>query len=899
MEYTTPLILTKINIPQISDDLVERPRLIDQLNTGLNRKATIISAPAGYGKSTLAINWLRDQTKPIAWLSLSETENDLSQFLNYLVAAIKTIVPKSCQNTQDLIQASPQSSVDHIASTFINDITAIPAFPSGPSFILALDDYHAIDNQTIHQLMSQIIIHQPAQMHLVIISRLDPFQLPIGQLRAGRDVMEIRQTDLRFDLTETHSFFTQTLGLNLSQDIVELIDQQIEGWVVGLRLASLSLHSYDDQDEILRVLKGTDRYVMEYLLDEVLSRQPQAIQAFMLKISILDRLCGALCEAITGVDDPECDGQAYLEWLEKTNLFVIPLDNQQEWFRYHHLFQELLVSKLKAEYPDAEFKELHCRASHWFAENDYVEEAIQHALAADKVEHAIDIVEDNSQNLLNRWDRNTLERWLSMLPQILVWDRPKLLLVQAWMLFRQWRLITLHSVIERIELLLDIKADLITKKEHNFLSGQLQTLRSANAYLVNNDFPGALASGEEALRNLPVSAFGARSIALAFCAFSQQSLGQLDSAVDLLKDVIRDSAPSGPSKVQAFIGLSQVYFQAGDLYQMNKISDEFLILADRTNETNAIMGANYIAGFLNYEWDKLQTAETYFKKAVDLRYRGNFLAAFMSGLGLVRLFHVQGKLDQAKEVIDSFREDILRIDNTDLLPHLDAAQAEHWLYQRDTLEAKRWAQSFQSDVTADKIFKFELPILTQARILVYYGNKVEVQAIQRRLEDELGGLENHHFTYRTIQTLAHLALVYDRLELSDKAMKTLQLAIRLAQPGGLIRSFVDCGSRLAPLLKQLVGSNLDIDYLQLLVAAFETEKDARELSIISSIAPLTRREIEVLRLISDGLTNQEIANELYISLNTVKRHTSNIYRKFAVNNRREALTKSRKLNIIL
>lgn len=899
MEPTTPLILTKINIPQISDDLVERPRLVDQLNTGLNRKATIISAPAGYGKSTLAINWLRDQTKPVAWLSLSEAENHLSQFLSYLVAAIKLIAPKSCQNTQDLIQASPLPAIDYLASTLINDITATPVFTGGSHFILVLDDYHVIENQKIHQLMSQIIIHQPAQMHLVIISRLDPFQLPVGQLRAGHEVVEIRQTDLRFARDETHSFFRRTLGMDLSEDSLEVIDQRIEGWVVGLRLMSLSFYDYEDMDDVLRGLKGTDRYVMEYLFDEVLSRQPQAIQMFMFKISILDRLCGTLCEAITGMDDLENSGQEYLEWMERKNLFVIPLDNQREWFRYHHLFQELLVSKLRAEIPDAEYKGLHCSASHWFAENGFVEESIQHAIAADDVELAINLVEDNSQNLLNRWERNILERWLSMLPQMLVWDRPKLLLIRAWMLFRQWNLTELNSVLERIKLLLDTEDDLICSEEHQMLSGQLQTLRCANAYLVNNDFLGALDLGEESLRNLPVSAYGARSIALALRAFSQQSFGQLESAIDMLTDIIRDPSPLSPAKVQAFIGLSQVYFQAGDIYQAKQTVEQFLAFAEKSNEVNAIASANYIAGFINYEWDRLEAAETHFNKAVELRYRANFMAAFNSGLGLVRLYHVLGKFTEAKYLLDNFREDILRIDNTDLLLHLEAAQAEHWFLQRNILAAKRWALSFQSDVTADKIFKFELPILTQTRILASHGNKVEVETIQRRLEDNLSKLEVNHFTYRTVQTLAHLALVYDRLEFADEAISTLQRAIRLAQPGGLIRSFVDCGSRLMPMLKQLAGSELDANYVQLLVTAFEAEIDTSELSIISPIDSLTKREFEVLRLISNGLTNQEIANELYISLNTVKRHTSNIYKKLEVNNRREALFKSRQLNITL
>ena len=289
-------------------------------------------------------------------------------------------------------------------------------------------------------MISGLIEYQPEQIHLVIIGRQDPFQLPISQLRARRNMTEIRQADIRFNLTETQRFMEQELATDLPEEIVELVDERIEGWVVGLRLTTLTLHDLDDPAMILQGLKGTHRYVTEYLIDEVLSRQTSAIKAFMLETSILDRLSAPLCDHLIGDDKSASAGLDYLEWLETTNLFVISLDDQHEWYRYHHLFKELLQSKLKEAYPESEIKALHCRASHWFSAEGYLEEAIQHALAADDIELAAKIVESNSQNLLNRWERQILEGWISLLPEVVVWDRPRLLLVNAWLLYRQWRL---------------------------------------------------------------------------------------------------------------------------------------------------------------------------------------------------------------------------------------------------------------------------------------------------------------------------------------------------------------------------------------------------------------------------------------------------------------------------
>jgi LuxR family maltose regulon positive regulatory protein len=473
-------------------------------------------------------------------------------------------------------------------------------------FFLALDDYHRIENQAVHQLMSQLIEHRPEQMHLILISRQDPIQLPLSQLRARREMLEIRRADLRFDLAETQAFMSLAMGMTLPGDLVAAVDKWIEGWVVGLRLASLSMRDLDDPATFVRALKGTDRYVMEYLLDEVLSSQPEAIQAFMQRTSILERLSGPLCEAVTGVDDPECNGQAYLERLERANLFVVPLDNRREWYRYHHLFQNLLVNKLQAEYPTAEVTDLHRRASQWFADQGYVEEAIRHALAADDLETAVELVEQNSQNVLNRLERHTVERWLSMLPEGAVTDRPRLLIAQAWLLYLQWRLTALDTLLDQAEARLESSEASIASGENGALQGQINVLRSAVANVVQGDPKRSLAAAEQALSQLPVEERGARGTALLYWVLAQQALGEKETAVDRLLEVINDPSHLGPSKIQAFLGLSLVYLRAAELDSMFQSVQRSLAYAEKNPIVNAITIANWLSGPLQYEWNDLR-----------------------------------------------------------------------------------------------------------------------------------------------------------------------------------------------------------------------------------------------------------------------------------------------------
>ncbi len=901
------LIRTKLNKPRISADLIQRHDLLERLNRGLQRKTTLVFAPAGYGKTTLICMWLDGCQWPSAWLSLDESDSDLGVFLGYFIAAIQSIIPGACSETMGFLQASQLPPIDDIVALLINEVAALPlrAPPSSnPEFVLVLDDYHRIHDPLVHQLVNKLIEYQPEPMHLVIISRHDPTSLPLAQLRARRESVEIRQAELRFDLAETRTLFEDVMGMSLPQDTVNLLDRWIEGWVVGLQLVSLSMQDLSDPVSFVQNLNGSDRYLMAYLVDEVLSHQPQAVQTFLLQTSILDRLCGPLCDAVTEIEDSEGDGQAQLVRLARRNMFLVPLDSHLQWYRYHHLFQDLLADKLKREYSTDEIREYHHRAGQWYAGQGHIEEAIQHALAANDIELATSVVAVNSQQLVNRFEQQALARWLSLLPEDAVWQSPKLLLVQAWLLFLQWRLIALESILDRVEVLLESDVGALPEQEELFIDGQVQTLRSATAYLVDNDFQRSLTAGEQALRHLPPIARGARGIALMMTSYSQRALGQQDRAIHQLTQAIEDRTPNGPAEVQVFLGLSLLHLTAADLTKMQLTSDHFLTFVSGSREPNAIGAASYVAGLLKYEWNDLLAAEAHFSRMFELRYRSNFLGGFNAGLALVRICQIRGDLEQAKDLIGRLRGDTLRIGNTDLLPGLDAAQAELWLLQGNIASAIRWARSFKTDVTRDKIFKFELPLLAKTRILVKHGTDADAGELQQRLETELVDLETHHFTYCAIQTRAHLALVFNCLGLADDALETLRQAITLAQPGGIIRSFADCGPSLIPLLQQLQMQEVAPNYLAQVLAAFPTDQrpttgGVRDLVGSDGIQiSLTAREIEVLHLVQAGLTNQEIADGLVISVYTVKRHITNIYNKLVVDNRVQAVRKARRLGLL-
>jgi LuxR family maltose regulon positive regulatory protein len=574
------LIRTKLNRPSVSADLVRRPRLIDLLNQGRGLPLTLISAPAGSGKTTLLSDWLAVCPCPSAWLSLDEGDGDLSVFLDYFIAALRTMVPEACPQTLAILRAPELPSIPVLAGLLSNEIESLhqhPALAAGWGFVLALDDYHLLAGQAVNRLLAELLRHPPRPLHLMLATRSDP-ALPLAGLRARGQMVEIRRHELRFTLQEAEEYLHSTVQRPISDADVMVLLEKTEGWITGLHLAGLNLRTLPDAKDFVANLDSSDRLAMDYLLDEVLSRLPPAIQAFLLKTSLLDRLCGPLCEALTGLGDSVCDGQAYLEWLEQTNLFTMALDSQGRWFRYHHLFQQLLQSRLQRQAGPDEIAELHRRASAWLVGNGFIEEAIGHSLAASDETTAAHIIEAHRHEAMNRERWQQLEAWLRLLPRHLIDERPQLLLVEAWILQKQWRYGDMAPYLARIETLLQTAT--WPEAEGRHLQGEVDVLGSVVSYFeAEGQHTWDLAT--RALQTLPMEWSTARGLAWMYIGAGLQARGDLGGARGAFHQGLDEDRVHGNSfPARLLIGLSLLDWITGDLADLHRSATRLLKIAD-------------------------------------------------------------------------------------------------------------------------------------------------------------------------------------------------------------------------------------------------------------------------------------------------------------------------------
>ena len=893
------LLRTKLQPPRMSSDVVKRTRIVDCLDMD-EKTITLVSAPAGFGKSTIVTSWMSSCDREVAWISLDRNDNNLLRFGVYVIAAIHAVIPDQCHQTIAYLDGTMTPHPDELAVALINDVG-----DSSKEFVLVMDDFHIIADEEVLQFISFLIHAQPHQMHLVIISRSDPL-LPLARLRVEYKLNEIRSRDLRFTESEAWEYLSSTLGQKIDRETAVSIHAKTEGWIVGLRLAAIAIQDGSQPKEQIIAFKGdTNRFVREYLTHEVLRGMPIEIQVFLYNTSILDQLHADLCEVVSELKPGQ--GKEFLEDLLRLNLFIIPIDEDKGWYRYHHLFQEMLLQSLIMRSTREERFDLHVRASQWFVDHGYIDQAIEHALKGDALDLAISLVESQNFGLLNRFDRSTIERWIDLLPQELVWERPIILIIQAMTLFRQYRITALETLLDRAEqALIEFKSN-YPEPAASKIRGQIDALKSATSYLIQHDYRESIALHETALAQLPPTARDMRSMAEIFGAFSRQALGNHSSAVERLREITSDISPYGASKTQAFIGLCLIYFSIGQLSELEEVTNQFKTYASATEDINSTSGANYAAGFLQYERNDLNNAEESFQTVFDLRFRSNFVAGVTAACALARIFQCKGELDRAQKILDLIRVDAEKMHNTDLLTYVEATQAEQWLLGDKILLSMTWARTFHQPTLKDNLFIFDLPILTQTRILNRHGSQKQLQLQRQQLIKLAAELDSNNFLHRRVQTLAHLATLNLKLRSNEEARKNTATAIALSQSSGFIRSFVDAGPDLIPVLKELMDLGEASAYIGQILRSYDS-KDPDDPDIRTSgedtasqeqlINPLSPREIEVLELIETGMTNQEIAQELVISHHTVRTHTSNIYAKLGEKNRTRAIYRARALGIL-
>jgi LuxR family transcriptional regulator, maltose regulon positive regulatory protein len=901
------LVATKLYRPAVGGDFVRRPRLTRLLDQGSYLPLTLISAPAGSGKTSLLSDWLAACPCPSAWLSLDETDGDLSLFLSYLIAALRTICPGACPQTLAILQAPELPPVAVLAGVLSNEIESLhdhPALAADKGFVLALDDYHLLSGQAVNSLLAELLRHPPRPMHLALATRSDP-ALPLTSLRARSQVVEIRRQDLRFTLDEVREYIQQALQQAIDEDIVAVLHDKTEGWVTGLVLAILSSRHAPDSDEVLSDLAANERFAMDYLMDEVLSRQPQAIQDFLLKTSLLDRMYGPLCEAVTGLSDPLHTGQAHLEWLERANLFVVALDTQGRWFRYHHLFQQLLRNRLLRQAGPAEVVELRRRASAWLAGNGFVEDAITQALAAGDEAAAVQIIEANRHQAMNQERWQQLEAWLRLLPRRLVDERPELALAEAWIQYKQWRFGEIAPYLARIENLLPTVV--LPEAERVHLQGEVDVLRSAVSYY-SLEAQRTFDLAGHALQTLPMACSIARGLAWMYYAAALQLLGDSDGARAAIHEGLQEDRVHGNSfPGRLLIGLGLLNWMAGDLADLNRSAAQLLRTAGERQLAESAGWAHYLLGCAAYQWNDLAGAEEHFAAVVEQRYVAHSAPFSHSCFGLAAVLRAQGKDDQAQALAESALAFALEINNPRVLADARAFQAWLALQQGRPADAQRWAESVDARARLLPFATFFVPAITLAQVLLEQGTPASLRQASELLERLHGAVASQHNRRFAVDVLALQAWLDDLRGDEPAALAALQQAVALAQPGGIVRAFADLGPQMAGLLTRLRQQGYAVDFIGRLLRAFPAgqvdkfdlpryaPQPARPADLIE---PLTYREQEILELLSQRLSAKEIAERLVISDRTVKRHTANIYQKLGAHGRQQAVAAGRTLGLL-
>lgn len=895
-----PVLSAKLNMPPRRPSSIRRHDLIARLNAGVYHRLTLISAPAGFGKTTVLTDWISELDHPVAWLSLDAAESDPLRFMVYLISALQTIQPVIGQTVLDGMQGSQPPSPEALLTPLLNDIAAIPE-----KLLLVLDDYHVIDSGVIDALLAALLEYLPPQMHLVIATREDP-NLPIARLRARDQLTELRVSDLRFSAQEASDFLRSVMGLDLSLEEIRALEQRTEGWIAGLQLAALSLQGRTDSSEFIRGFTGSHRFVLDYLTEEVLRLQPEAIRRFLLQTSILDDLNASLCDAVTGRND----SQKMLETLERSNLFVIALDHDRQWYRYHHLFAEALRLYLQ-NMQEESFAELHLRASHWYQGHNRPQEAIRHALASGNSEQAADLIERIWPQMDENYQSGIWFRWVEALPETVIRSRPNLCHGYARCLLYQGDIagcdIWLQVAWDWLDARADVSGEMHIGDEEQFR--QLPaSLNCSYAYraLVAGDLEAALEYARQALSFVTEDDHLSFTQSTVFSAIACWSMGELIKADQILTDFIEQMEAGGhpEESYELMTVIGDIRMTVGQLYRTHLAYEHALQLISNGTKSQAYGKEDLYRGLaeLNREWGRLELAEEQLSLAEQLGEERVNLPQWHERLytSWARLKLSRGDTSAALSYLDKAERYQVHSPLPVVRP-LAALRARVRIVEGRLDSAQEWARQQKLSADDDITFLKEYSYITLARLLIARYRLVpsseSLQAANRLLERLHGAAEEGARTGSLIEILILRAVLSELQGEHNTALMALQEALSLAEPQNYVQLFVDEGPIMAHLLSEAVSSGTVSDYVDSLLKAFN--RPAASLTAIQPlIEPLSERELDVLRLLASDLSGPEIARNLMISLNTMRTHTKNIYSKLSVSSRLSALRRAEELGLL-
>jgi LuxR family maltose regulon positive regulatory protein len=913
---TAAILATKLYVPHPCPYLVHRPRLIQRLQHGPERSLILLSAPAGFGKSTLLADWLTCSARPVAWLSLESQDNEPRRFLSYLIAALQSYDPHlglSALAFLNSLPSVPSVAIETVLTLLINDLLMRRTDDQEP-IVLILDNYQVITTSLVHSALSFVLDHLPPRTHLVLATREDP-PLPLIHLRGRDAVLELRAADLRFTLEETVTYLVEVMGLSLSIEQSALLQERTEGWITGLQLAARSLVGRDDVTSFITAFSGSHHYVMDYLLEEVLSRQGEAVQDFLLQTCILDRLCAPLCDAVRAQPDSE----PLLDFLERANLFLIALDDERQWYRYHHLFTQVLRQRLQQIAPTL-VSILHRRASCWYEQHGLIVEAISHALAAPAFEEAAHLVEQYAWMFLIDHQLQILCGWLHALPEPMVLARPSLCLMHAIALIYTNQLEAASARLQTVERRLDLGEDR-PDAQGRVLLGQVVACRSLLARLSGDLKQCVILSHQtlDLLRETEVTTPLTRMLrawALIGAAHGYLVSGDVTPASErLLTETVTFSHTSPDSRLLLPAGLTllaRLQTLQGRLHQAAATYQEVVQAVRAPEELHILVNSPvyyFGLGDLLREWNKLEAAEQHLVQGMNL-VRGEIsVGANIVWLGYAALAHLhqaRRRYDQALTTLDTFMQLAELRHMVPVLIAQAAAMRAHIELARDNLPAaRRWRDTCRLSVNDPPDYLREREYLTLARVCIAEMRDsptrfclVEVLVLLERL------LANAEANMRMRSMLEILLLRVQALEVQGDhtgALATLGHALTLAEPEGYIRLFLDEGPLMLALLRRAQRLSLAPGYIAKLLRGENNPEGSNahvQAQPDSLLEPLTAREGDVLQLLLDGASNQEIARQLVVSMNTVKKHIVNIYGKLNVRSRAQAIAKVRMLHLL-
>ncbi len=894
------LLRTKLNPPGTGSLHFRRERLVRILEAGASDPFVLVSAPAGFGKTTLVSDWLSSCDRPHAWLSIDERDGDLRQFLRYIVAAVRTAIPDALPTMALTVRDSPLPPVDTLCTTLSNELEDLDT-----PITLVIDDFHRLGSSPVHELMAEIVTRPPRPLRLILISRFDP-PLPLATLRAHGWNTEVRAEDLRFTRSESAHLLRELAGGDVGDNALGNLEHQNDGWAAGLQMIAVSLRGRDDADAYLRNLQIGQKFAREFLAREVLDVQSEDLRNWLLRASIAERFCAPLCEAVQDPNENQASGMSgedFLATLEERGLFVIPMDATGRWYRFHHLFRDLLRSELAARWNPESITELHERASRWFAEQGLVEEALDHALMLGDPALAVELVAENRHAAMNQEDWHRLGAWLDRLPAGSATSDPRI------MLARGWHLCHIPRFEEALSLIEDVRAlPAETRACHRGVEGEIEAMDGLLGYIgqgvFGRDRERVIRHCEKALLQLPADFGCIRGYATYFLSLSHALSGQGETARTILwRAMEEDSATGAACQARVRSALAHVLFRAGDLRGTLVAAQQQLDVGSTHDLPETVQMARSTLGWSHYLRGEIDQAEEHFKAGSAAIGASTPAPHAESHIGLALSKRARGDGVDARESIASLTASAIARGASAWIEHGRLYQAEIALLDGRTAEA----QALLKGIEKPRAFGFYYDAeLTIAKARLADGGEAALSEAVSMLEAMRLRLEDRHDIMRLGPVLAVEALVHRALGEETAAISFLEASLAATEIGEAIQPYLDLGAPMAALMRELPSPACDSEHARRILAASSGESDGQPATTerrhrpeeTGLIEPLTNRELDVLELLAERYRDKEIAEKLVISPGTVRSHLKRVYGKLGVSGRREAVARAQGLGLI-